>query len=71
MTEEENILFMLNKGQQPNLSNTVESLKARITTYPPGIITLPPAANHLEASVSKFLDYIDKNCTIIGVDIHE
>ena len=67
MTDEAKIRFFLKKIQHPSLQATVESLKTRMTTDPPGTITIPLCANHIASAVSELPEYIAINRNISAV----
>ena len=46
----------------------MESLKTRMTTDPPGTITVPLCCNHVASAVSELPDYVAKNRNISGLN---
>ena len=68
MTEEAKVRFLLKKVQHPQLEAVVESLKTRMTTDPPGTITVPLCCNHIASAVSELPDYVAKNRNISGLN---
>ena len=68
MTEEAKVRFLLKKIQHPQLEAVVESLKTRMTTDPPGTITVPLCCNHVASAVSELPDYVAKNRNISGLN---
>ena len=58
MTDEAKVRFFLKKINHPSLQAVVESLKTRLTTDPPGTITVPLCANHIASAVAELPDYI-------------
>ena len=57
MTEEAKVRFLLKKVLHPQLSETVEALRTRLSTDPPGTITMTLVANHLASAVSELPEY--------------
>ena len=58
MTDEAKVRFFLKKISHPSLQAVVESLKTRLTTDPPGTITVALCANHIASAVAELPDYI-------------
>ena len=67
ITEEWNFRFMLKKVQRQCISNTVKTLKTRVTTETGGRITLTSAVNNIVKNIPKFPDYIAENFTVSGL----
>ena len=68
MSEEAKVRFLLKKIQHPQLEAVVESLKTRMTTDPPGTITVPLCCNHVASAVSELPDYVAKNRNISSIN---
>ena len=68
MTEEAKVRFLLKKVLHPQLSATVEALRTRLSTDPPGTITMTLVANHLASAVSELPEYapVHRNVNAVG-----
>ena len=71
ISEEKNILFMLEKCRTHSIQTLWKIFNSRITTDQECSITLASAENHLAASVFELSEFSAKNHTISGVKSYE
>ena len=64
MAEDAKIRFLFKKIQHTGLSSTIEAMKAKITTEPPGTVTYTTVANHISTTVSELPDYVARNRSV-------
>ena len=70
MTEDATILFLFKNIQHSGLAISVEAMKAKITTEPPGAVTCKTVANHISTAVSKLPNFLSRNHKVSGVSGH-